>query len=244
MSSVLDALKKAERDRRNAMATPIAACVSQQTPSYLQPTDWRRIGWVLFILLNGTLAGWLLIQADQMPAQHTLASEGHSIVSESQKAQHDGIDGRVIEVGNDVGLAASGGDMESEFKGQQPSGLSTVNIELPRVSGEKSMPFDVSTQPLGESKPGENIQAQGADLTVSELPPPIEYYSGDDFASTKLAAHIYSDTPSRRMIMLNGEAFREGDVLENGWQLVTIGREELHIARAGQRYGLPLNSLR
>jgi hypothetical protein len=122
--------------------------------------------------------------------------------------------------------------------------LSAIEFELPRVPiGEGAQSWKVFVDESPEALSA-STQASPIELDEGAVASPPKRYRGNDFRASKLGAHIFSDQPERRMVMLDGKAFREQDTLPNGWALLEIGREQLVVEQQGQRYSLPLSDLR
>jgi len=57
----------------------------------------------------------------------------------------------------------------------------------------------------------------------------------------KFAGHTYAKTPAQRMIIINGQILREGDVIASGTRLMEITWEGVVIDFKGARFLVKIN---
>lgn len=83
-----------------------------------------------------------------------------------------------------------------------------------------------------------------ADVPASEAPL-MTYYglpatTRSSLGELTMNAHVYSSTPGRGFVMINGSRYREGDVLNEGASLEEIRQEGAVLEYRGQRFLLPV----
>lgn len=52
-------------------------------------------------------------------------------------------------------------------------------------------------------------------------------------------AHVWSDDPAKRFVMLNGRLYRDGDVVQDGLRLVTVLTDGAELEWRGVRFRVP-----
>lgn len=239
MSSVLEALKKAERDRRDSVSPSVLTPNSHQSkPSRRNGKDIKPVLWLLFLLANVAAATWLLLNVAGSQNEVLVAQPVQQPIAEGSEVTNNAEAYPEPIVSPPEQALEMGAVVAKEGETNAPMLLATEFV-LPKAPGELVAPqVQIAEEP--EATP----------VLVDEVAEPdsqsvaIERYQGSDFRSSKLGAHIFSDIPDRRLVMLNGKAYRENNTLDNGWVLLEIGREELTISDGAGRYSLPLAELR
>lgn len=83
----------------------------------------------------------------------------------------------------------------------------------------------------------EEPEAPEAEATpLRELPPAVRA----DFPGLRIEVHVYDDDPAKRWILVNGQRYREGEVLSEGPQLVEIRPDGVVVEHRGERALVPV----
>lgn len=248
MSSVLDALKKAEGERREA-ASPLilSAAASRARPVRKFQPDFKAIFWLALIIANLALGAWLLLASPLSGGSVSTAKEPASTPHVADRELTTDAHLPSPEATPLLPPAEAATQVEvAERETNANAGLSPIEFELPSAPISQNTAVTIEPRVTATEQQGSAGSSATDSGTVVERPDegPLRPYQGNDFKTNKLGAHIFSDVPARRMVMLDGTAFREQAQLANGWKLLEIGREQLVVERDNQRYSVLLSDLR
>jgi len=267
MSYILEALRKAERERTLGQPPRIGDVAQAQTPQGEPRSVTPWIATVALLVLVLTLLLFLLLRGQPVSAPVTSVPAA----APQPLAQQ--------------GLAPIPAPAASSAPAPQPS---------PSPSAENALADDAEVSTLDDlvDRPPPVIAAAptviGASLSPPSLPtapvstepePPIAALNaGGTVASTRLApapqvrrmaldpapetgltrlgdmpasyrasfpnirvdVHVYDPQPNKRFVLINGRRYREGDMLSEGPKLVEIRAQGLVMDSQGQRVLLPL----
>jgi hypothetical protein len=246
MSSVLEALKKAERERREAISPLVlGVTASRAVTSSGRDIDWRSVCWIVLISLNVALGIWLLF--GNLTIARVLPEQGRQIIAvqAAPAIPRQPLGSSADPLASNAMPTVEIAEPLPSSISDNPSGLHSVELDLPTAparTGLSSYQVAIQSRDNEEQDSGAAAEATVDDLDEeSNSPPP---YAGDAFKSRKLGAHIFSDTPSRRMVMLDGQSYRQGERMPDGWMLIEIGREQLVVEQLGRRYSVWLSDIR
>jgi len=219
MSYILDALKKADRDRSLGEVPDLEAAHW----GVRRDENPRRWLWIVAVLLivNAGLLAWMLGGRDQdVPA-----------VPEQAAAPP------VSKPAPPVREATVGPRSEPAAATEQKP-LAVVRPRVP-VKPHVAPPAQTkSTTPAARvvtaQAPLSEMPAEGA----SDIPElgelPLEFRSG--FQPPHIDVHVYSEQPRRRFILVDLQKFREGDTLNNGAVLEKINPNSIQLFYQGKRF--------
>lgn len=208
MSYILDALRKAEADRKLGETaglhdpTPMAATDGPAGQSGLH--RWLpgvAIG--LLLGLTGTLA-WMLMTGDNeaslpAPANNTAA-----------------------------GTAATDAMVQTQPTPERPANRANGDepvVQLPRVAASPAQPQPTSTSSQLHSPTADGPPARKLTPELRASLPPLA-----------VGGAMYSDAPASRMVVINGQLYREGDTVAPGLTLEKIQLKSAILRHQGQRY--------
>jgi general secretion pathway protein B len=228
MSYILDALRKAERER-NLGQPPSMQAVTQ--PSAL-PRPGRRPLWPILLalaalLLVATLAAvaWKYHRAANVPA----AAE--ALPSQPAPAP--------------AGAPALPGAVSSfdDLAPPEPA-LPPVEEELPEETPAAAPPAVAQHEEAGtpvtpaEPEPAEEPEAAEEPILplVRDMPPGWRA----SFPQLTVEVHVYDDSPAKRWVMIGSRRYREGETLAQGPRLAEITPDGIVFEHQGQRALLPI----
>ncbi|MGH8529858.1 MAG: general secretion pathway protein GspB [Nevskiales bacterium] len=255
MSFILDALRKAERERNlgQVPALRISAAPTYSAPRGLLP--WWTVAIAAVVVLGVGLFWWWRTQADAEPA--TLAA-APAVTPQAPTAAPiepppTPLPTQRVEV-------------------QTPQG--PVEVEIPKPATPPAQPpvSEISEQPLApestppapveevapedlpalEQMPGEEAPIEEIGPSTPELPPEeplvqdLPSYNGlpenirAGIAQLDMNAHVYSSTPGRGFVMINGKKYRQGDQLAEGPEVVQILPDSVVLRYRGTDFLLPV----
>ena len=96
----------------------------------------------------------------------------------------------------------------------------------------------IRTQPAQARQPAASVAPAAAPAASSDVPYwddlPLEYRSG--FVLPHIDVHVYSDDPARRFILVDLQKYREGEALENGAVVEVINVDSIQLNYQGTRF--------
>ncbi|MFT7126990.1 MAG: hypothetical protein ACI9HX_000667 [Pseudoalteromonas tetraodonis] len=246
MSSVLAALKKAERERREAISPLVlGVTASRAVTKGGRDFDWRSVCWVVLISLNVALGIWLLF--GNLTVARLLPEQGRQIVAVPAEPaiSRQPVGSSANPLASNALPTVEIAERLSPSIAVNVSGLQSIEFDLPRARGSSGLSsYQVAIQGRDNEEQDSGAAAETAVDALDEESNSPSPYAGDAFKSRKLGAHIFSDTPSRRMVMLDGQPYRQGERMPDGWILIEIGREQLVVEQLGRRYSVWLSDIR
>ncbi|ROO26342.1 general secretion pathway protein GspB [Salinisphaera orenii] len=245
MSYLVDALKKAERERHRHQAATV------ESLSATEVSDGGRSGgrvmrWVVTILVvcNAALLVYLfrpvpgpvdMDSADERAATQTVASGSADTASGAadaieMPAPQPILRGRAA--GDASGADAVGGDMGRSP--QQASDSSSRRLSAGADSGGGRVTY--SQTPLDDSASLGNTAAsnQSTRAPRRSAPPPSTNPSG--VPEVSINGHLYSSVPGRSFILVNGQRYHEGERLSAGPAVESIDVTGATLNYRGERF--------
>ncbi len=215
MSYILEALRKAERERDLGQAPNLKTDHGSAEPS----TRRRLWPWwlVLALLINAGIIAWVFLSnnvptvstpkavpsAPQTTAQPSTVSKREPVVSKPTSpppAVHS--------------------------KSSAPKQAVSIPVPAPRIS------------PIPKNRPASPVTPD-----PSSKAPPLPTLSADfrqSMAALNLDVHVYSDQREKRFVMINSRRYREGEPLREGPLLESISQDGAILQHQGQRFLLPV----
>ncbi|MFP5304768.1 MAG: general secretion pathway protein GspB [Gammaproteobacteria bacterium] len=245
MSYILDALRRAERERAGAGAETEARSATEDRHPRLRPATLALSGATLF--LAGIGITLLLLEPERprapaatpttaaaRPAQVAAAPVVPPIEPQTALPQRDEPD--PLPEPATLGDYESLDDITPVFQGTPvvapsptPSPPQAVETR-PAVASATAAP-----QPVARAAPGTPTAVQLAPL-LRDMP---EAYRAR-FPALQLQVHVHDADPQKRWVMIDGQRYREGAVLGSGPRIVEIVAEGLILEYQHQQVLLPL----
>lgn len=224
MSYILEALRKAERER-NAGQAPDLQMGSRsdlQPPKLALTRQWLILGAAIFAGLCIGVGLWLKPARGPEPATQTavLAEPAHAEpmpTNEPETAEITAGAERLDDLLDNEPIALP---IEEQQK------LSAVPSPAPKIRPIESNPV-ATENPATSSLAQEPTQAEQA-LAEPELPPELKKLKEmtteyrNDFPPIRIDVHAYDEQPAKRFVMINGRRYHEGEVLTEGPRIVSI----------------------
>lgn len=219
MSYILEALRKAERERAIGQVPSIEM---GRTPAPEGPRPWWP--WLLGIALlvnAGVLAGWLWSSREPVP----LPPLAETAPAEPQ----------VPEPTPSV----------SDYLPPPTTVLEeTPPSEPPVVHFDEPVSEPLPPAPQAETETQETFVEEAPDEYIEETPvaeePPLLRDMPADFRRSvpemKIDAHFYTDVPGRSFVMINLRKYRPGERLQEGPQLVDIIEAGVILSYQGREF--------
>lgn len=226
MSYILDALKKAERERKRGVAPGIDAAHGKYRPEPLKKV--RGLFWVMAGLALVGLA--LVLMLFFFPGENKMGKDrGPELVA---REQSQGLQKR------DETVEENAAELLPPATLLKKSGPVEEKVEAPlTTSHTPPSPASLQQKTIAPPQPREKkLPTEPASLAALPLSAEVE----KRLPAMIFAGHTYSDIPEKRLIMVNGAVVREGGRLAPGVLLVEIVWEGLIIEFEDQRYLLPI----
>ena len=248
MSTILDALKRSEAERRQTDTAPAASGPALPRPA--------RVGWLWIpaLLVAGLLAGWLLFGRE--PADTVATPDPGAVPARTASAADTAAesapsrDHAPVQAPEPVAV-----DVPRPTAPPQPEPMATVPdetvtdeptpTEQPAVEQER--PEDVVSEPPARparvdltppprsrpTEPGAATTAAPVYPLVTTLPPGPERTL---FADSAINVHVWSEDPARRFVLINLKRHEEGDALGDGMAIAEIVPDGVVVEIDGERY--------
>lgn len=227
MSYILDALRKAERER-NLGQPPSMQAVTQ--PSAL-PRAQRRPPWplllagasLLVIALLAALA-WKYYRAANVPAAVEPAPAAALPATPPPSAA----------VAEPAETVSSFDDLAAAEPAPEATDSEPAAMAAPAVARAQPLPEPV----VEEEEPAEEAEEPAAPEIPLVRDMPASWRAG--FPQLTIEVHVYDDDPAKRWIMTGGQRYREGSSLPQGPRIVEIAPDGIVFEHQGQRALLPI----
>ena len=258
MSYILDALRKAERERHLGQPPSLAVPPPPHQPA--QQRLWLWLGAGLVLGLNAALPAFFLTRpqsaappvvttappAPETPAPRVAAplsapstpSVPRSLPPAEETVVKVESPATAWEPAQPTAAAATAKSMAPP-----PSAPRKEPIGNPVVASEPSRP---ATAPSSRDRRGPSARPPLTPGSVTLAPepepiPPLEALSAGarrGIPALNLDIHIYSDAPDKRFVVINGRRYREGDRLGEGPVLETVAPDGAILRQGAQRFRL------
>lgn len=245
MSYILDALRRAERERHLGQAPTVQSLAQAAAPQHPGPARrWLRPAIVATMLVLLAGSAWLLLSRPHgegaapttapavvhtpppLPAERALPAAVESTAAATV------IDEDVaVESLDDVTPTFTAGG-ETAAAPAPPARPVAEEMSTPAPEPVARIPATVEPPPMPAARPD-----AGLPRTLREMPAP--YRAG--FPAVTLDVHVYDAEPSRRWVMVGGRRYNEGETLASGPRIIAVVPEGVIAEHAGERVLLPLN---
>lgn len=227
MSYILDALRKAERERNLGQPPSMQAVIQ---PSAL-PRAQRRPPWPLLLagaslllVLVMTVLAWKYYRAANVPA----AVEPVPAAVPAAPPLPAAAAGPAEAVSSFDDLAAA--EPAPEATDSEPGA-----VAAPAASRAQPLPAPA----VEEEEPVEEAEEPAAPEIPLVRDMPASWRAG--FPQLTIEVHVYDDAPAKRWIMTGGQRYREGSSLPQGPRIVEIAPDGIVFEHQGQRALLPIS---
>lgn len=246
MSLILDALKRAERERK-AQAAPMLADLAQSPGAPVPARRYWRYGGIAVLALIAGLLLWTGLKDRPRPApQADVVSElapappatPATVIpgTESVASLDDLTDETVTmaEAGSETPPTAPA--PAAPAPGQAPAAVSEPAAPDPQTPVQAAPPTGTSSGAVRSEPPVNSgippALTQPAPLRkLREMPP--DYRA--DFPALSVEVHVYERAVAKRMLMVNGRRYREGERLAEGPLVVEILPEGIVFEHRGEK---------
>jgi general secretion pathway protein B len=231
MSYILDALRKADAERDHGSMPDIYS----QSTFYVEPdrggaqaaghTKWWA-GVVLGIATLTGLAFWWVMRSGDAVLQNIPNTASVVVNAQSTNTQTtEQTPPSKFVAPAPVVVSSASIDMTPE-----PSAVTRPAVTVPRTPKPVAVPRTppVTTAAVGSKKPAQTV------LTPSELPEDIRR----ELPAIQVGGSMYSDIAANRVLIINGQALREGQELAPGLVLEQIKLKAAVLSYKGYRYSL------
>lgn len=247
MSLLLDALKKADRERAgqegrqlNGNLAPLAA---NSAPAVEPSTTGWRVFWLLVIVINVAAVAWLLLNPLEEPPVSEAPSNSSTavpaVLPSPAVADYATPAAEPVptpqQAAESIVITTVTPQLPAATAPKKPVAL----VQLQVVEAEPTVEEDGSEPPFVETETAAEESASEAASSAEPLP----YAPAAASKGVKLEALVFSDDPARRMVIINGQTFRAGSALPNQWRLEGIDRETLTVSSQGVSYLLPVSRI-
>lgn len=228
MSFILDALKKAERERKLGNVPSIDATLDGLTAS-TRGSRWPTII-AAGLIANAAVLGALYVYWQQR--SETPVVQAHSeteVESPASRATVAKPDTR---------------------KDPEPTVTAAVAVEAPEPSATK-LPLtptgpSPTPKPLPDQKPTTPPAGSEPHRTATNIERPLPPLLDDlpaefrrEVPALELSVHVYSDTPSQRFIFVNNRRYGEGQDTQEGARVERIQPNGIVLSYQGREFFLP-----
>ncbi len=197
MSYILDALKKAEENRRQDKSPDLMTVHEKQDTATKKRSPWPYILIAAILLNAAVVAVWLI------PRQNTKEGTIPELIIE-EKENH--------------AVTQTGRKMVTSIPEKNESEVSAD----PVIAEESETPLTKEPSVLEDDETEMNaslyINADGRIPDINELPLSFK----EDLPDIKISGHVFFDNPSDRLIIVNGRPSREGDIVASGLKIEEI----------------------
>lgn len=242
MSLLLEALRKAERDRDRGGAAPDFDAIIQraQGESQAELRRWRWIAGVTAVIAaTAAVFGiWVGLQQAPAPAEPAVEQATSAPIPVAQTPVPPVVSGDLQSLD----------DMTPSRAPPPPT-----DLETEPAYAEETLPVeDLAQAPLPEPEPEPepNLEPEPPSvqrITLEPAPtPPVPRLQEmtpayrADFPPLKVDVHVWNRDPAQRFVLVNGKRYREGEALREGPLLVEITDDGLLLSHRGERVLLPL----
>ena len=196
MSYILDALKKAEENRRQDKSPDLMTVHEKQDTATKKRSPWPYILIAAILLNAAVVAVWLIprqsTKEGTIPELTIEEKENHAVTQTNRK------------------MVASIPEKDVSAVSVDP-----VRIDRSEIPQTGQTATDVDETEINTSI---DINADGKVPDINELPLSFT----EDLPDIKISGHVFFDTPSDRLIIVNGRPSREGDIVASGLQIEEI----------------------
>lgn len=237
MSYILEALRKAERERNLGQAPRMEdvaqAAAANTPPSQRNMLMWIAVAGLLVLLVIAALLSTLLLGGDPEPSPRAAAAVVTPVAPAPAVAKP------IPPERTGPGQPRSADPLEAEALPVEDSeSLATLDDLLPPEPAPPPMPAPtprVPDPPIAALASPEALapNRQGTRVQSLKLQSPADFGSATDlrqmpstyrqqFPALSVDVHVYDPDPGRRFLLINGHRYNEGGTLADGPRIVEI----------------------
>ncbi|SFF40786.1 general secretion pathway protein B [Fontimonas thermophila] len=253
MSYILDALRRAERERTLGQAPSAETLVTVAPPVQRRNPRLLALAAATLILLLAMLAAWWLRRppapAQSMPAPAAQPQPGDLPQPILQAAAADAESPPLggLPVFEDDSAIATLDDVTPPFQARAPDRAATpppaveqsarpAETSAPPSMPEPTAPTEPPAQIPDTAKPEPPLPPSGAPPLLRDMPPAFRA----QFPALNLQVHVYDPLAEKRWVMIDGRRYREGQALDSGPVIVDITPDGVVFELQGERVFWPL----
>ena len=236
MSYILDALKRAERERSSTVAEA-AAAGTPPAPRTLRPTTIALAGATLFLAGIGAATLLLRPPAPAPAAIEIPAAAPRQTAAPTPAATAPPLLPDVAALESYESLD----DVAPVFQGSAPAPAlvapTTQTGSQPAAAASPSPDAIVASGSPQPTSPPATAAAHPLPPRLAEMPADFQ----SRFPAPVIQVHVFDTDPSRRWVMVNNRRHGEGGALDSGLRVVEILADGLVLEFSGSRVFWPLN---
>lgn len=243
MSYLVDALKKAERERHQFQAGSVASISAGEAPG-AQRGGGRTMRWVVGVLVvcNAVLLLYLFTPGAPVsealepstPAPSTVAASPPTAEPATQATRSTSAGDAPLPSGTPSSRPASARNGNGQGQDQGSGNVQLSSLRLSNPAPARSQPSSggrvtYSQTPLDDSG---DFSAAGQ----SSRQAPMQNAGSGNLPAVSINGHLYSSVPGRSFILVNGRRYHEGERLAAGPAVESIDVTGATLNYQGQRY--------
>ena len=222
MSYILEALRKAERERNVGQVPDLTAVCALPPPSKKPVWPWLLLVGALGI--NAAVLAWVFIPHEQQPAPALTAAPKE-------------VPEVAVKPPPPVKIAKQEPPSVPESPRTRRAGtVGTEPLANPSLATRTPLPEPPSTEeqrPMPDKVPAATPKRSA---TPPDSPLPPNYVAPE----LSMDVHVYSEQPNQRFVLINARRYREGERLKEGPVVEAITREGALLRYGEQRFMLTL----
>ncbi|MFO1429974.1 MAG: general secretion pathway protein GspB [Candidatus Competibacteraceae bacterium] len=251
MSYILEALRKAERERNVGQVPDLTAVCALPPPAKKRVWPWLLLVGALGI--NAAVLVWVFMPHERSTADPTAAPTGTTGIPQQAMAPPSG----QLTAADFAAPAPPAAPKEAPaVAAKPPPPIKVAKQEPPSVpeSPKTRRAGTVRTEPLDnppmatrallpESPPVEEPRPLSGKTPASRRPAiPSDPPLSPNYVAPELSmdVHVYSEQPNQRFVLINSRRYREGEQLKEGPVVEAITREGALLRYGEQRFMLTL----
>lgn len=238
MSYILDALKKADRDR-HPVAVPTPATV-HRTPA--PPSRRRRLWpWIAgaVIVVNVGVWLWMLRPSPSVP-NGALVSVTREPATSPAPAAPEQAPPSATRSAPSVSLSRREQNPDAAPRAEtKPAHVTSAGAVAPRSASPPTPETapEKSPAPAVASAPVKPLERDPATPPASQEPPVPQ----EVFANLRLQVHVYSEVPAERRVFINNQKYVEGQRIDANLVIESITSDGVFVSYQGKRVLLRAN---
>jgi len=213
MSFILDALKKAEADRKLGEAVSLHDPAPAPAPNWVEPTSapsrqsiWLMAGGALAVCLVLGALLWLSAPAPETAAS-TMPPQATAPIARPDPSRSD-----------------------------TAMGVATVPSPAMPEPTSVQLPIPARPTPTVSAKQTPKADSESTVAPSANRPEPLPAAIRLQLPALAVSGAMYADVPSNRMVVINGTVFHEGDTIAPGLVLEHIALKAATLRYQGKAY--------
>lgn len=245
MSYLVDALKKAERERHRHQAATVESLSATEVPDAGRGGG-RVMRWVVMLLVVCNAALLVYLFRPTAGPVDTGSAEGgataQTVASGSADTGSMAPDGPEMSAPQPIprrraAVEASGADQagsDARRPAQRPSDMSSLRLSEGADSGGGRVTY--SQTPLDDSASLGDAAASGRSTSAPRRTAPRQAAAPSGVPDVSINGHLYSSVPGRSFILVNGQRYHEGERLSAGPAVESIDVTGATLNYRGERF--------